>query len=253
MKSSFVVIIPARYASSRLPGKPLLTIAGIPLLEHVFRSALRSAAESVYVATDDERIMDLCTSIGANAIMTDKSHHSGTDRLAEAAHKLGLSDDQIIVNLQGDEVGMSEQVVNQVAVLLQKDDSANMATVCEIIRDKQQLQDPHVVKLVMDCQGRAMYFSRSLIPFQRESDKGEQIISTHYKHIGLYAYRAAFLQEFSSLSPCELEQQESLEQLRALYQGETIRVAVACESTGIGIDTPEDLEKAREMISEKNE
>lgn len=249
MNDNFVVIIPARYASTRLPGKPLLDIAGRPLLQHVYDAAAESAADAVYIATDDERIVELAGTFGARALITGRNHQSGTDRLAEAARRLQLDDDSIIVNLQGDEVGMSARVINQVTRLLQTNTSANMATVCEALDNAAQIRDPHVVKVVMDRHGRALYFSRSVIPWSATVDNiSASTVVRWYKHIGLYAYRAGFLQCFTALGACALEQQESLEQLRALYHGETILVEPACDKTGIGVDTPEDLERARKMF-----
>ncbi len=249
MKTAFVVIIPARYASTRLPGKPLLKIAGVPMLQHVYNAALKSDAAAVHIATDDERIVELAKSFNANVLMTDAGHQSGTDRLAEAAQLLGLDDDSIIVNLQGDEVGMSEKVINQVARLLNDHPGCNMATISEPLNDPKHIRDPHIVKVVSDADGRALYFSRSVIPGNRS---GELEITAgagaYHKHIGLYAYRAGFLRCFTGLPVCALEQQESLEQLRALYHGETIMVQAACECTGIGVDTPEDLERAQQYI-----
>ncbi len=249
MNDSFVVIIPARYASTRLPGKPLLDIAGRPLLQYVYDAATESEADAVYIATDDERIVELAGTFGARTLMTGRHHHSGTDRLAEAARLLRLDEATIIVNLQGDEVGMSARVIDQTARLLRADTSANMATVCEVLDDVAQIRDPHVVKVVMDRHGRALYFSRSVIPWTATVDDiSASTVDRWYKHIGLYAYRAGFLQRFTALGACALEQQESLEQLRALYHGETILVEPACDKTGIGVDTPEDLERARKMF-----
>lgn len=250
MNDAFVVIIPARYASTRLPGKPLLDICGKPLLQHVHEAARNSRADAVYIATDDERVIERAKSFGAEALMTDVSHHSGTDRLAEAARKLALDDNTIIVNLQGDEAGMSEQVINQAAHLLQASTRANMATVCEPLTDNRQIADPHVVKVVMDKNGHALYFSRSVIPWSKPAGESEARAEPQwFKHIGLYAYRAGFLQYFTQLGACELEKQESLEQLRALYHGETILVEPACDQTGIGVDTPDDLERARQLLA----
>lgn len=251
MNSSFVVIIPARYASTRLPGKPLLKIAGIPLLQHVYNVASKSEAESVYIATDDERILRLAESFGADTLMTATTHRTGTDRLAEAVNQLNLDRDTIIVNLQGDEVGMSEKVINQVAQILLNNPASNMATICENLTDSKQILDPNVVKVVRDKHGRALYFSRSAIPWYRSLSTDiddDNVPVSCFKHIGLYAYRVGFLQYFTELPVCELEQQESLEQLRALFHGEEIYVEIACETTGVGVDTPDDLERARQLF-----
>ncbi len=245
MSSEFTILIPARYASTRLPGKPLLEIAGKSLLQHVYESARTSAARNIYIATDDERIRDHCESFHADVVMTAATHVSGTDRLAEAVDQLQLDDNTIVVNLQGDEIGMSANVINQVAQLLSGSDTAGMATVCEPIADTGLIADPNVVKVVANINQEALYFSRSVIPSNIRA-RATQC----YKHIGLYAYRCGFLRRFTRLPVCELEQQESLEQLRALYHGETILVEAACEPTGIGVDTAEDLERARQQFSE---
>ncbi|MCG8324176.1 MAG: 3-deoxy-manno-octulosonate cytidylyltransferase [Thiotrichales bacterium] len=252
MNASFVVIIPARHASTRLPGKPLIDICGRSLLEHVYSSACNSAAESVYVATDDERIFQHVESFGGRVLMTSAAHRSGTERLAEAATILELADEQLVVNLQGDEIGMQPAVINQVAQLLKDNPDSHMATVYEAIADLQQVNDPNVVKLVFDQAGRALYFSRSAIPWRKsagESATDASMDKPYFKHIGLYAYHAGFLQRYARLPVCELEQHESLEQLRALYHGEMIMVAAACAATGIGVDTAEDLEIARKMLA----
>ncbi|MDX1518614.1 MAG: 3-deoxy-manno-octulosonate cytidylyltransferase [Gammaproteobacteria bacterium] len=245
-----MVIIPSRYGSTRLPGKPLIDIAGQPLLQHVFDAATRSQAGSVHIATDDERVKDLAESFGASAVMTSAAHRSGTDRLAEAADILNLDENTIVVNLQGDEVGMSEKVIDQVARLLSEHADCNMATICEPVTDPGQINDPNVVKVICDGQGRALYFSRSVIPWPGPAagnlNPGGE--AGWFRHIGLYAYRAGFLRRFTGLPVCDLEKQESLEQLRALYHGESILVETACESTGIGVDTQQDLERARQVL-----
>ncbi len=248
----FRVIIPARHASSRLPGKPLLDIGGKPMIQHVYERALESGAAEVVVATDDERIRSVAEGFGAYVCMTATHHPSGTDRLAEVARLMGYADDQIIVNLQGDEPLMPPALIHQVAENLQLHAQADIATLCERIKTAGELFDPHLVKVVMDQQGYALYFSRAAIPWDRDAfiaTTGElPARSEHYRHIGLYAYRAAFLQDYAQWPPCVLEQTESLEQLRALWQGRRIHVAEALEPPGVGVDTEEDLLRVRQIL-----
>ncbi len=237
----FTIIIPARYASSRLPGKPLLDIKGKSLIRHVFETASRSRARQIFIATDDERIAKAAESFNAPVVMTSTAHHSGTERLAEAVSKLGLGDDEIIVNLQGDEYGMPAVLLDQVASDLDMHPDRQMATLCEAITSSEDYQNPNVVKLVMDRNNNALYFSRSPVPADHSRGLPEKI----FRHIGVYAYRATYLKRFINLAPCELEQFEALEQLRALYHGDKIHLTVVTDKTGIGIDTPEDIERAR--------
>ena len=244
MTKSFIVIIPARLASTRLPGKVLLEIAAKPLLQHVYITACQSKARKVLIATDSRQVFDAAVAFGAECIMTSPDHGSGTDRLAEVVTLQDLADDDVVVNLQGDEIGMPAQLVNQVAELLLNNPSAQMATLCEPVRENSEVTDPNVVKVVVDINNRAMYFSRAPIPWSKEgSAKG------YFRHIGLYAYHAGFLSEFSQMPKCPLEQSESLEQLRALYHGAEILVEQACMPCGIGIDTGEDLERARKRFA----
>ena len=245
MTEPFTVIIPARYASTRLPGKVLLEIAGKPLLQHVYTAACRSNAGKVQIATDSRQVFDAAVAFGADCIMTSPEHTSGTDRLAEAVAMLGLADSDVVVNLQGDEIGMPEQLVNQVAELLLKNSSARMATLCEPVSETGDITDPNVVKVVFDINNKAMYFSRAPIPWTKKKGPAKGC----FRHIGLYAYRAGFLSEFSRMPKCILEQSESLEQLRALYHGVDILVAEACVPCGIGIDTEKDLERARKRYA----
>lgn len=241
---SFIVVIPARYASTRLPGKPLREIAGRPMIEHVWRRAKASKASEVIIATDDARIGEAATAFGARVCMTDASHQSGTDRIAEVTRSLGIDDDQVVVNLQGDEPEMPSALIDQVAEDLERHHQADIATLCEAIVSDDELFDPHVVKVVMDAAGFALYFSRAPVPWRRE----QQVI-TQYRHIGIYAYRARVLREFTGWGPCDLERMESLEQLRALWHGRRIRCAIACAATGAGIDTEADLARVAETLS----
>ncbi len=250
---SFHVIIPARYASTRLPAKPLLDIGGKPMLQHVCERAAESGASSVTVATDDLRIVEAVEGFGGQVCITGKHHQSGSERLAEAVLRLGLEDDDIVVNLQGDEPLMPAALLSQVAQLLQGDHAAEMATLCTRIHTAAELFDPHVVKVVMDARGNALYFSRAVIPWDRDAfavtteELPEQAV--HYRHLGIYAYRAGFLKRYVKMEPCDLERMESLEQLRVLWHGGQIQVAEAAELPGPGVDTAEDLERVRALFA----
>ena len=253
----FSVIIPARYASTRLPGKPLRDIAGKPMIQHVYRSAVKSGASEVVIATDDERIRQVVNDFGAQVCMTAAHHPTGTDRLAEVARLRGYTSQHIVVNLQGDEPLMPPALIRQVAENLQSHPPASAATLCERITSVGELFDPHLVKVVMDKQGYALYFSRAAIPWDRDAFTqvtGTETIhalperSEHYRHIGLYAYRAGFLQDYVQWPPCVIEQTESLEQLRIIWNGHKLHVAEALEKPGIGIDTAEDLARVQQLL-----
>ena len=239
---SFVVIIPARYASSRFPGKPLADLGGRPMVVRVAERAKQSGAAAVHVATDDERIARAVRSAGFSVVMTRADHASGTDRLAEAARALRLADGEVVVNVQGDEPLIAPTLIRAVAARLQTDRSASMATACHAVHDPQQAASPHVVKVVLDAKGDALYFSRSRIPYPREGD------ALCYRHAGIYAYRAHFLQQFAALAPAPLERTEALEQLRALWHGHRVAVVVSDAEIPPGVDTPEDLEAVRKML-----
>ena len=237
----FQVVIPARYASTRFPGKPLADLGGKPMVVRVCERAAQSGASAVHVATDDERIAKVVRDSGHSALMTRADHVSGTDRLAEAAAQLKLKDDQIVVNVQGDEPLMLPSLIAQVAVLLDEKKSAVVSTACHAIHDA--FDNPNVVKVVLDHEGYALYFSRSRIPHPRETG------AVCYRHAGIYGYRVGFLKKFSSLEQSPLERAEALEQLRVLWHG--FRIAVAVSETEIppGVDTPQDLEAVRKMFS----
>ena len=243
----FKVVIPARYASSRLPGKPLLQLAGKSMIQHVYERALESGAEQIIIATDDERIKEETVGFGGEVCMTSDEHHTGTDRIAEVIDQLDWDANTIIVNLQGDEPLMDPELIRQVAEDLGQHKQAAITTLCCPIHTTADLFDPHVVKVVMDAQNYALYFSRASIPWDRDAFTvtTEELPenSEHYRHIGLYAYRASFLRKYSSLKPCYLEQTESLEQLRALYNGAKIHVSVTGQLPGHGVDTEEDLNR----------
>lgn len=248
---SFLVVIPARYASTRLPGKPLQQIGSKPMVQHVWERAGLSSADRVVVATDHDEIAQACAGFGAECLMTRPDHPSGTDRLAEVVDRLELDDEHIVVNVQGDEPLIPAEVIEQVAENLAHHSSASIATLCEAIDDPAVLLDPNSVKVVFDAKGMALYFSRACIPWPRDHDfdSGAMPAGKWYRHLGLYAYRAGFLRRYRTWSPAPLETLESLEQLRALFQGEGIHVAEAVARVPGGVDTPEDLEAVRQLIA----
>ncbi|MGP2448369.1 3-deoxy-manno-octulosonate cytidylyltransferase [Pantoea stewartii subsp. indologenes] len=243
---SFIAIIPARYASTRLPGKPLVDIHGKPMVVHVMERARESGASRVIVATDHPEVACAVEAAGGEVCMTRADHHSGTERLAEVIEKYQFADDQIIVNVQGDEPMIPADIVHQVATNLAQAD-AGMATLAVPVTDAEEAFNPNAVKVVMDARGYALYFSRATIPWDREryAQSREQIGDTLLRHIGIYAYRAGFIRRYISWEPCPLEQIELLEQLRVLWYGEKIHVAVAKTIPGVGVDTPEDLTRVR--------
>jgi 3-deoxy-manno-octulosonate cytidylyltransferase (CMP-KDO synthetase) len=238
----FQVIIPARYASTRFPGKPLADIHGKPMVVQVCDRAAQSGAGTVHVATDDERIASAVRKHGHKALMTRADHGSGTDRLAEAAQLLGLKEDEIVVNVQGDEPLIAPQLIFEVADLLEKRREAAVSTACHAIHDSASLANPNVVKVVLDAKGYALYFSRSQIPYPREPG------ATCYRHAGIYGYRAGFLKLYCALAPSPPEKAEALEQLRVLWHGYRIAVAVSETEIPPGVDTPQDLEAVRGML-----
>ena len=242
----FSVIIPARYGSSRLPGKPLLDINGKPMVAHVWERARESGAERVLVATDDERIREAVTALGAEVCMTRADHTSGTDRLAEVAEQLQLDADEIVVNLQGDEPQMPAELIRQVATDMDNHPDASVTTLYQPITAQRDLFDPNAVKVVIDEAGYALYFSRAPIPWDRDNftDNQQGQPTRHYRHIGLYAYRAGFLHRYTQWPASPLEQIESLEQLRVLWKGEKIHLSEALQDPGHGVDTAEDLARA---------
>ena len=251
---SYSIIIPSRYSSTRLPGKPLLDINGKPLIQHVYECAIRTAAKEVIIATDDERIQEVAISFGARVCMTRSDHPSGTDRLSEVVSQLKLGDDEIIVNLQGDEPMMPRLLLDHVANSLKNSSTAAISTMCEPITLKEDIFDPNIVKVIVDHSGHALYFSRAPIPWARgdyehnSQKNSHETVENCFRHVGLYAYRTGFLKSYPQLETCQIEQQEALEQLRAMYHGYRIKVEIAQESAGIGVDTPADLEKARQLL-----
>lgn len=248
----FSVIIPARYGSSRFPGKPLADIAGKPMVQHVYERALLSEADRVIIATDDSRIADAARAFGAEVCMTREDHPSGTDRLQEVVAQLGFAPDDIVVNVQGDEPLIPPCVINQVAQNLMAEPQASIATLSEPIEDIESLLNPNVVKVVTDRNGLAMYFSRAPIAWPRDAfNRDKTIMPTGFnwqRHIGIYAYRVGLLNSFVTWEPADVENTECLEQLRALWNGAKIHVAVANELPPAGVDTPEDLERLRALF-----
>ncbi len=239
--TAFHIVIPARYASSRFPGKPLVKINGKTMLQHVYDVAKKSSASSIIIATDDQRIMDAAQVFCDQVLMTSDRHHSGTDRLAQVCQIKQWADDEIVVNLQGDEPLTPVALLQQVANNLHCNQVASIATLSTPLLNIDEIDDSDIVKLVTDVNGYALYFSRASIPFQRDGAK--RSISHCYRHLGIYAYRVSFLNAYSQMPQCELEMTEKLEQLRAMYYGHKVHVQQAIKLPGPGIDTPEDLEK----------
>jgi 3-deoxy-manno-octulosonate cytidylyltransferase (CMP-KDO synthetase) len=248
----FRIVIPARYASTRLPGKPLRLIAGRPMIEHVYERASAAGAAEVIIATDDERIAAACTRFGAAVVMTDAGHATGTDRLAEVVRLRHFAADDVVVNVQGDEPLLAPGNVAEVAALLVADRGAALATLATPIGELGEYLDPNVVKVVRDAHGRALYFSRAPIPWQRDAAAAGAADASRYagalRHVGLYAYRAAALLTLAGLPPSPLETAERLEQLRALDNGLAIAVGIARTPPGPGVDTEADLGRVAALI-----
>jgi len=242
---SFTVVIPARYASTRFPGKALADIAGKPMVVRVCERAARSGAASIHVATDDARIAEAVTTHGFRAVLTRSDHASGTDRIAEAAAQLGLADDAIVVNVQGDEPLIAPALIARVAEVLAQRPQAAVSTACHPIHDAEAAFDPNVVKVVLDAHGDALYFSRAPIPYARDAyadgRRAPPADLPMYRHAGIYGYRVSFLRRYAELTPSPLEAFEALEQLRVLWHGYRIAVAVSAEEVPPGVDTPADL------------
>jgi 3-deoxy-manno-octulosonate cytidylyltransferase (CMP-KDO synthetase) len=245
MQRRFTILIPARLASTRLPHKPLADIAGMPMVVRVARRVSGLDAR-VVVACDHADILAACKTHGIEAVLTRADHPSGSDRLAEACVQLGLQDDEIVVNVQGDEPLIDPQLVQAVAFSLQNSHSARMGTACHAIENEADLDNPNVVKVVLDASGHALYFSRSRIPFNRDARTD---LPPVMRHIGIYSYRVGFLKGFPSLPQAPIEISESLEQLRALWHGHRIAVHMSAHAPGPGVDTPEDLERVRRLFA----
>jgi 3-deoxy-manno-octulosonate cytidylyltransferase (CMP-KDO synthetase) len=248
----FKVVIPARYASTRLPAKPLLLIAGKPMIAHVCDRAREANADEVIVATDDERILQTVTDLGIRAVLTRADHNSGTERLAEVAQLCGWSADEIIVNLQGDEPLLDAQYIRDVASALASQQQAGIATLAAVCADD-EIFNPNAVKVVLNQAGYALYFSRAPIPWQRDGFSASGGVPNgsyaYLRHIGMYAYRVDFLQRYCAWSASPLEAVESLEQLRILWQGEAIFVKVVASAPPAGVDTPEDLARVERLLT----
>ncbi len=239
---SYICVIPARYGSTRLPGKPLLNLAGKPLVQWAWESARQSQADRVLIATDHDEIAQAAKGFGAEVVMTRPDHPSGTDRLAEVAEVLGCDDQQVLVNLQGDEPDVSPLLLDQVAELLRANPQAAMSTLSEPLQHYEDYQNPNVVKVVRAATGRALYFSRASLPYFRDSAPQVVQSDTVQRHLGIYGYRAGLLRKFVTWPASPLEEAEKLEQLRVLEAGEGIWIATACAPSSPGIDTQEQLE-----------
>ncbi|MBB5018410.1 3-deoxy-manno-octulosonate cytidylyltransferase (CMP-KDO synthetase) [Chitinivorax tropicus] len=252
--TDFITVIPARFASSRLPGKPLADIHGKPMIVRVAEQAAQSAAQAIHIATDHEGVAEVCMAAGWSVLMTSPHHASGTDRLAEVVDMLALEDDTIVVNVQGDEPLIDPRLINAVAEQLAAHPHATVATACHPLGiDAAQMFNPNVVKVVLDHQGDALYFSRAPIPYARDAfAQNREALPTDlpvFRHIGIYAYRAHFLRTYRSLAVCAIEQFEALEQLRVMWHGHKISVHVSDHPPAAGVDTPEDLERVRAALA----
>ena len=251
----FKVVIPARYASSRLPAKPLLDIGGKPMVVRVAEQAIKSGAEEIVVATDHIDIFNAVEQAGFKAVMTREDHVSGTDRIAEVAAHFNWADDVLVVNVQGDEPLIDPKLIAEVAANLDAHQQASIATVCHAIHDKETMLNPNVVKVVLDALGYAMYFSRAPIPYPRDAFAQSQGLPSGlavYRHVGIYAYRASFLHAYANLTPAPIEQYEALEQLRAMWHGYKISVSVVNKAPAMGVDTHDDLELVRKIIASQS-
>lgn len=247
---SFTVVIPARYQSSRLPGKPLADIGGKPMIQWVYEQSVKSGAQQVIIATDDKRVEQAALLFGATVCMTSSAHESGTERLAEVIEKMQIDRQHIIVNVQGDEPLIPPAIIKQVADNLASSD-APMSTLAVEIEHQSEVFNPNAVKVVTDKEGYALYFSRASIPWDRDNfaTENKKVAQPLLRHIGIYAYRAGFINTYINWQPTTLEKIECLEQLRVLWHGEKIHVDVALESPAAGVDTPEDLEAVREIVA----
>lgn len=245
--TGFVVVIPARYASTRLPGKALRDMQGKPMIQHVYERGRASGASDVVIATDDNRIADVAESFGATVCMTGDQHESGTERIAEVADLLDWPDEQIVVNLQGDEPTMPALLIDQCAALL-NDATADIATLASPFLGQEDFQNPNCVKVIRDTHDHAIYFSRAAIPYSRDDGSEERAAGAALHHHGIYAYRCGVLRQFVAAEPSDLEVCEQLEQLRAMSLGMTIAVGIPSERPGAGVDTEDDLRRAAQEL-----
>lgn len=250
--SDYKIVIPARFGSSRLPGKPLIELAGKPMVQHVYERALEAGVSEVVIATDDQRIFDKATSFGANVVMTREDHENGTERIAEVAEKMGWRDEDVIVNLQGDEPLIPKNLIKQTADGLLHHPNAGMSSLCTPIDHEDDAFDPNVVKAVLDNNGFALYFSRAPIPWDRDHYKVDNPSITNlapvYRHIGMYGYRVSFLKEYVNMEQTPLETVECLEQLRALCYGVKIHMSIIDQPPGHGVDTPDDVARVEQQL-----
>ncbi|WP_017446242.1 3-deoxy-manno-octulosonate cytidylyltransferase [Gayadomonas joobiniege] len=252
---SFSIVIPARYASSRFPGKPLADLGGKTMLQRVYKQCKKSKAKRVIIATDDERIQTAAESFGADVVMTSPEHDSGTSRIAEVIQLCGLKDDEILVNVQGDEPFIPTTIIDQVAANMSLYTEADMATLAVPVTEQAEIFNPNAVKVLTDKHGYALYFSRAAIPYDRDNfaqNQHENMATGLYlRHIGIYAYRSKFVKQYLNWEKSPLEEIEKLEQLRVLWHGEKIHVGIALETPQAGIDTPEDMQNALEYLKAK--
>ncbi|MEK9766166.1 MAG: 3-deoxy-manno-octulosonate cytidylyltransferase [Thalassolituus sp.] len=250
--SGYKIVIPARYASSRLPGKPLIDLAGKPMIQHVYERAQSAGAEDIVIATDDDRIADVAHGFGADVVMTSPDHENGTERIAEVVAIKGWPEDTVVVNLQGDEPLIPKSLIELTAKGLLENSDAGMSSVCTPITTADDAFDPNVVKVVLNERHFAMYFSRAPIPWDRDLYKhGQDEVTSRlpvFRHIGMYGYRVSFLNAYSEMAPCAIELTESLEQLRALWYGVGIHMSVIDQAPGHGIDTPHDVERVSAIL-----
>jgi len=248
----FHVVIPARYDSKRLPGKALLDLGGKPIIQHVYERAINSSAATVVIATDDERIAEAAAGFGAKVCMTSPDHQSGTERLAEVVDQLGWDDEEIVVNVQGDEPLVAPENIHLVAKDLKLNDQAKMATLYHPIDKVEDIYNPNIVKIVLDEAGYAIYFSRAPVPWEQHhfqiDPKQTEVTADHHGHYGIYAYTAGFIKQYVAWPPCPLEKVESLEQLRVLWYGQRIHCVKAAVITPADVNTQEDLERFRELL-----
>lgn len=245
----FTVVIPARYGSTRFPGKPLADLAGKPMIQHVHERAQESGAARVLVATDDARIAAAASAFGARVVMTRDDHRSGTDRLAEVAEKEGMEAGELVINLQGDEPLMPPELIRQTAAALAQRQEADIATLAAPIRDRDEVFDPNIVKVVRDREGYALYFSRAPIPWDRDGfGRNGPLAAEYLRHLGIYGYRVGFLRRYPQLAEVELERVEALEQLRALWNGARLYVDIAASLPAPGVDTPADAERVSMLL-----
>lgn len=252
--SEYKIVIPARYGSSRLPGKPLIELAGKPMVQHVYERALETGVKDIVIATDDQRIFDVAESFNASVVMTSVEHENGTERIAEVANMFGWDDNDVIVNVQGDEPLIPKALIKLTAKGLLDNPKAGMSSLCTPIHSAEDAFDPNVVKAVLDNAGFAMYFSRAPIPWDRDLYKSGQSTLTKvapvYRHIGMYGYRVSFLKQYSAMEMTVLEQAECLEQLRALCYGVKIHMGVIDQPPGHGVDTQEDVKRVEAQLKE---